>query len=551
MPYDKPIHEFDEEFDLKYYKGWVLGTQWFPPPFLPLFADCHKTWGDYAMQWAPSSLSDPKTKGWVARMRKGALYLTVAEPNDEEKKRLEPVWREKMRKILGDPWAVWGERKGNLKKKLFEYAAFDLKNATEAGLVDHWYEIWNYGKYTEECHFHPMYALGQGNIVFRRLLRQLFNIAPADPVYAELHSGFENDFTKVTEEMAEIADLAINLDLQEVFKNSSLDRLLENFGAIVKGRKWLERFQKYVNDYGYMRRRGLEISTPTWWEDNKIPLADIQRFVITGGGSRSVEARPGLIRRRKQVEEELLGKVPEEERGMFQKLMTCSQASAVFSEEHTLYVEMLYFSIVRVAAMELGRRFVARGAMDSVDDVMFLHHDEIGNAGIIAERRNLRKLVAKRRQEYEEYRNIELTHPLFLGDAEKVAELANADVVFAVNVAPPIAKPEDVGATLVGCAGAPGVVEGTALVCMSEEDLDKIVPGVILVAPATTASWTPVFNIIKGVVTDGGGYLTHALIVAREFGIPAVVGTQEATRKIVTGQRIRIDGNLCRVWVLE
>ncbi|MGD0231196.1 MAG: PEP-utilizing enzyme, partial [Syntrophorhabdales bacterium] len=59
------------------------------------------------------------------------------------------------------------------------------------------------------------------------------------------------------------------------------------------------------------------------------------------------------------------------------------------------------------------------------------------------------------------------------------------------------------------------------------------------------------FNIVKAVVTDGGGYLTHALIVAREFGVPAVVGTQEATKKIVTGQHVKVDGNLCRVWVKD
>jgi phosphohistidine swiveling domain-containing protein len=552
MPYDKPIHDFDEEFDLKYYPGWVLGTQWFPPPFVPLFVDLHNTWGDYGMQFAPCSLSDPRTKGWVPRIRNGALYLTVAEPTEEEKKQLEPLWREKMQKILQDPWIVWEERKRNLKERLHGYAAFDLKNATDVALVDHWYEAWHYCKYVEECHFYPMYALGQGNIVFRRLLKQLFDIDAHDPVYAQLHSGFENEFTKAMEEMAEVADLAIALDLQDTFKNTSVDHLQEYLGVTENGQKWLERFREYVKTYFYMRRRGLEIATPTWQEDPNLPLADIHRFVVTGGGSRSVEARPRLVQRRKEIEQELLGRVPDEvAREAFQKLMRCSQASAVFSEEHTLYVEMLYYSIVRLIAMEFGRRFIAQGMTESADDTLFLHYDEIGNAGLIGGRRNLRPLVARRRQEYDEYRRIETTHPLFLGDPGKVAELANADVIFAVNVAPPIAKPEDVGATLVGCAGAPGTAEGTALVCRSEEELGKVVPGVILVVPATTASWTPVFNVIKGIVTDGGGYLSHALVIAREFGIPAVVGTQEATQRIKTGQKIRIDGNLGRVWVTD
>ena len=231
--------------------------------------------------------------------------------------------------------------------------------------------------------------------------------------------------------------------------------------------------------------------------------------------------------------------------------MVCSQASSVYSEEHNIYVEMLGFSTIRLTAIEIGRRLVAKGVMDDPEDVMFLHHDEIAHAGIIQEKCNVRKLVNARKQEYADYRKLEGTLPMILGDPSKLGEIVDADVVFSVNAAPPVATPEEVGATLVGCAGAPGVVEGIALVCMGEEEIDKVTPGVILVTPATTPSWTPIFNIVKGVVTDGGGYLTHALIVAREFGIPAVVGTQDATRKIKTGQRVRVDGNLCRVYVLD
>lgn len=551
MTFDQPIYEFDEEFDLKYYKAWVLGAQWFPPPLVPLFVDLHFSRGKYGMQWAPCSLSDPRTKGWDWRLRNGGWYFSVVETSEEERKQNEPIWREKMRKILDDPWAVWLDRKRNLHEKLFGFAALDLKGMTDAELVDHWYDIWNYNKYVQECHFYPMYALGQGNIVFRRLLKQLLNITPDNPIYSELHSGFDNDFTRITEDMTRVADLAGDLGLQEAIKNSSPDDMLENLEKTENGRKWIEEFNQFVKKHGHMRRRGMEVCTPTWWEEPKLALADIQRFVAAGKGSRSIEARPRLVERRKQREQELLAKVPPEERETFKKLMACSQASSVFSEEHTLYVEDLGFTVIRLGAMEFGRRFAAKGMIDGPDDVMFLHDDEIAHAGIIQERCNLRKLVNQRKAEYAGYREIEGTHPMILGDPTKLGELIDADVIFAVMVAPPIATPEEVGATLVGCAGAPGVIEGTAVVCMGEEEMDKVYPGAILVVPATTASWTPVFNIVKGVVTDGGGYLTHALIVAREFGIPAVVGTQDGTRKIKTGQRIKVDGNLCRVWVME
>ena len=551
MSYDKPIYDFDEEFDLKYYKAWVLGSQWFPPPLVPLFVDLHFSRGKYGMQWAPCSLSDPRTKGWDWRLRDGAWYLSVIDTTEEEKKQLEPLWREKMRKVLEDPWAVWEERKRNLHENLFGFAALDLDSMADSELVEHWYNIWNYNKYVQESHFYPMYALGQGNIVFRRLLKQMLNITPDDPIYSELHSGFENEFMKITEDMTVVADLVSELGLEEIFKDSSPDELLAKLETSEGGRKWIETFESFVKEHGFMRRRGMEVCTPTWWEEPKLALADIKRFVAAGKQSRSIQARPRLVKRRKQREEELLAKVPLEERETFMKLMACSQASSVFSEEHTMYVEGLGFTIIRLGAMAFGRRFAEKNMLDSPNDVMFLHHDEIAHAAVIQERCNLRKVVDVRKEEYAGYRKIEGSHPLILGDPTKLGELVDTDVVFAVMVAPPIAAPEEVGATLVGCAGAPGVVEGTAVVCMGEEEMDKIYPDAILVVPATTASWTPLFNIVKGVVTDGGGYLTHALIVAREFGIPAVVGTQEGTKKIKTGQRIKVDGNLCRVWVME
>ena len=114
----------------------------------------------------------------------------------------------------------------------------------------------------------------------------------------------------------------------------------------------------------------------------------------------------------------------------------------------------------------------------------------------------------------------------------------------------PIVRPE-LKADLYGAASTQGVVEGIARVVLTQEEMSQLQPGDILVAPSTSPLWTPVFGILKGVVTDAGGTLSHAVIIGREYGLPVVAGTAEGTSKIKTGQRIRVDGDNNAVYILD
>ena len=554
MAFSRPLYDFNEKMDLdpNNYLVWVLGATWFPPPWSPLFIDAHYIYGKYAMQYACETISDPNTKGLDWRIYKGGYYVSIAHTTEEEKKQREPIWREKMKRILQNPWEQWNNYKFKLQKDFDRFFSLNLSEMTDIELCSHFMDVWHYNKFVQEAHFYPMYTLGSANISFKKLLTELFNIKPHDVEYGQLHSGFENEFYKTVDALAALAALALDLGLQEVFKKSQPDEIVANLRDSENGKKWIEEFDKMIKKYGYMRRRGLEFNTPTWWEDNTIPLVDLRKYVVEGKRmASSAVMRPELEKQRKKIEQELSEKLKPEDREVFQQLLACSQASHVFSEEHTLYCEMMGHSSIRMAAMEFGRRYTAKGMLDCADDIMFLHHDEIIHAAIIQTRCDLRSLIEKRKKEYNEQREIENTLPFVLGNPDNITELAMRDTGFAVSGSGPIAKAEDVGASLVGSAGAPGIVEGIACVITGEEEVDKVEPGTILVVPATAASWTLVFNTVKGVITNGGGYLSHALIIAREFGIPAVVGTQEATKKIKTGQRVRIDGNKCEVYILD
>ena len=104
---------------------------------------------------------------------------------------------------------------------------------------------------------------------------------------------------------------------------------------------------------------------------------------------------------------------------------------------------------------------------------------------------------------------------------------------------------------LTGIAGSPGVAEGSARVVLHPDQLSEIEQGEILVTPTTANSWTPVFGQIAATVTDVGGIMCHAAIVAREYGLPAVVGTGSATRRIRTGDLLRVDADAGVVTILS
>lgn len=549
MPYDMPAYEFNEEEDIKRYGFFVLGSTWYPPPWVPAFVDLWYSYGQYGMQYGPEMICEPTGKGWVWRDKEGAFFLTVNLTTDEERKAREPIWRERMTKVVDDPW-FWLKLRDELKVVLERFAAVDPEKMSDIDLASHFMDVWHSTKQQAEFHFRPMYALGQGHNLFRTMCPELTGIQVTDPKYATLMSGFDNEILRSNKELAELARRALEMKLEHNLKlpDEEVIPAMEQSDA---GRKWLEGFWDYLKRRGLRKRRGLEIATPTWQEKPSLAIDELKRMAAIGGVDAPGMKREELAKQREEAEREVLAMVPPDQREWFEKLMRCTQGSHVFSEEHQYWCEDFQFSLVRRATIALGKKFVEAGVIDHYEDVLYLQHGEILDGSITKQKSNLRQVVKKRKEEYDRYLKVTDETPMFLGDPSILPKMIASDATFCVTAVPQVAKPEEVGATLVGGAGAPGVVEGVARVIMTDAQWDEVQPGEILVSPYTSPTWTPLFGIIKAAVTDGGGYLAHAAIVGREYGIPAVVGTQEATRKIKTGQRIRVDGNLLRVYVIE
>jgi pyruvate,water dikinase len=194
------------------------------------------------------------------------------------------------------------------------------------------------------------------------------------------------------------------------------------------------------------------------------------------------------------------------------------------------------FGVYRQAFRKFGRKFADQGVLRQADDIFFLHPLEIKalSAGMLG---NVQALIADRRELYQrEFRRRRIPR-ILLSDGTAYYEAVSSSLVDDEN-------------SLTGNAVSAGIVEGRVRVVFDPHQT-QLMPGEILVCPATDPAWTPLFLSAGGLVMEVGGMVTHGSVVAREYGIPAVVGVKQATLRLKTGQLVRVDGSSGRVIVLE
>jgi pyruvate,water dikinase len=191
--------------------------------------------------------------------------------------------------------------------------------------------------------------------------------------------------------------------------------------------------------------------------------------------------------------------------------------------------------IARKALLEVGEEFVAAGTIDHTTDLVFLSFAEL-EALSRSEPRDWKALIVGRRAAYAREARRRQVPRVLVSDGRAFYEGIGAQT--------------DSDDAITGSPVSPGVVEGIARVVLDPRTT-QLAPGEILVCPGTDPSWTPLFMVAGGLITEVGGMMTHGSVVAREYGIPAVVGVDRATQRMQTGQRIRLDGTTGRIIFLS
>jgi phosphohistidine swiveling domain-containing protein len=306
------------------------------------------------------------------------------------------------------------------------------------------------------------------------------------------------------------------------------------FEALPSGREFLARLGRFMHLHGHHARGEMDMHKPRWREQPDYVLDVIRNFARAEGGADPEADQRRHAEERDRLRAKLLAITSNPvKRWVFSYVVRQAQLSAAI-RENVKDAGIRVIADTRAVLLELGRRLAARGALADADDIFFLRFTEVepvvnGNAGL-----DVRARILERRAEYE--KNLALTPPaIIVGryDPEK----HQPDAV-------------DAAAELKGLAVSPGIVTGPARVIL-HAGTEQVLPGEILVAPFTDPGWTPYFIPAAGIVMDQGGLLSHGSIVAREYGIPAVVNVGPATKLIKTGQMVQVDGDSGVVRIVE
>jgi len=516
----------------------------------------HHAWGYHV---ASEQTQLPPSKGAHVKIYQGRVYLGFALIDDpEEVARRAKAFGELVDHCT-DHWAEFYDGYiFEVKANLASLAAVDGDRLTLSHLLDYLKKSEEVNRRHWEIHFILMYPADTIYLAFEEFCRE-HEVVEAD--FVNLLKGMHSMSTQTDEGLWALARMADDTGLRDRLMAAQAVNIREVLAADTAGRDWLAQFDAWLSTFGNrISAAHLDVMHPTWKEDPAPVLETINSyFRRMDAGWHLHEARDEVIRERDAAIAAVEARLSDEDLVTFRRLLPVAQEVYAFQEDHGFYIDAGSTAALHDTLMACGRRLHRLGLLERADDVFFLtYHDLVEVLSDLAREEKVAiyhhqalvpSLVAERRAAWEAASDIEA--PLTVGSVPATMSDPIALKVFGIvdEVLHPKGEKEIVE-RLTGFPGAAGVVEGPARVILSYEEFPALQSGEILVCPATSTAWTPLFLKIGGVVTDTGGMLTHAAIAAREYGIPAVVGTWNATNSIRDGDVIRVDGSAGVVQVL-
>jgi pyruvate,water dikinase len=386
-----------------------------------------------------------------------------------------------------------------------------------------------------------------------------------DQHIAQMVAGIDVILWKPDAELRRLARLAIDSGVDDVFAEGRTPEEIEGeLAGSEPGRAWLAELEQVKDPWFNMATGdGLYHYYGSWLDDPSIPYASLIGHVAALKAGQDIE-RPTeqLARERDRLAEEYGSLLDADARKGFEELLALSRTVFPYVEEHKFFCDYWFLTRWWNKIREFGALLAGHGFLGDAEDVFQLSRHEVNAAldelvltwstgGEPIGPKHWPPIVARRKEILE--RLADWTPPPALGAVPEEVNDPALVMLWGVTTerVQEWARSAETDGELTGTAASPGVAEGPARVVKTVKEISDIREGEILVCTITSPAWAPIFSKIEAAVTDIGGVMSHAAIVCREYGLPAVVGTGRATSTIRTGQLLRVDGSAGTVTILE
>ncbi len=386
-----------------------------------------------------------------------------------------------------------------------------------------------------------------------------------DQHIAQMVAGIDVLLFKPDAELRRLARLALETGVDGAFaEGRTPDEIDAELADSEAGRAWLAELAAVKDPWFNMATGdGLYHYYRSWFDDPSIPYAALIGHIGALRAGEQIERPTEEIEaERERLAKEYGSLLPEQVRQPFNDLLGLSRTVFPYVEEHKFFCDYWFLTRWWNKVREFGALLAEHGFLEDGEDVFQLSRHEVASAldelaltwatgGVPLGPQHWPPIVARRKQILE--RLAEWTPPPALGVTPEAVTDPMTIMLWGVTTerVREWARQQDGGHELNGAAASPGTIEGIARVVRSPAELADVRDGEILVCGSTSPAWAPIFTKIRATVTDVGGVMSHAAIVCREYGLPAVVGTGRATAQIRTGQMIRVDGTAGVVTLLD
>ncbi len=533
-------------------------------------------------QYNTRHLLVPPANGIDYRILNGYAYLTpVPAPEAEIGARVEAFmqraghyfmnwndlydkWMVKIRDLVAEMEALHIEPLPDI-ENFEEVVASGKGSGSGYALIDAYYRLLSSALKLWQFHFEFLNLGYAAYLDYFGFCKQVFPNIP-DLAIAKMVAGVEVDLFRPDDELKRLARMARDTGVGDAFSAGSVDATCEILKSSEAGRAWISSFQESAEPwFNFSNGSGFYHTDKIWIENVEIPFDFLRNYIsmLNEGGDLARPVEAIHAERDRIVNEYMELLTSDEDREAFQGKLGLARVVFPYVENHNFYVEHWSHSVLWRKMRALGQIFADAGFIAEANDIFYLKRHEVPDAlfdlysswATPAPARGPKYWPAKIAERKKIVAALKAAKPTpALGVPPEVVTEPFTVMLWGItsdSVSAWLGGGESTDGAVKGFAASPGVAEGPARVIFSADQIGEIQQGEILVAPLTAPSWAPIFGKIGATVTDTGGMMSHAAIVCREYGLPAVTGTGFATSNIKTGQIIRVDGSNGTVTVLE